>query len=77
MSAEPESSLPDYLITRNGICNMQVCTRLSKDDLLRVMERTGDLVSGTSAGWVLSEREGCEPVTCQSYPNRTHYLFDC
>ena len=77
MSAEPESSLPDYLITQQGIFNLQVCTRLTKDDLLAQMKKAGDLESGTSQGWVLTEREGCEPVACQSYPTRRHYLFDC
>lgn len=77
MSAEPESSLPDYLITQQGVFTLHVCTRLTKDDLLDRMRGAGDLESGTSQGWVLTEREGCDPAVCQSYPTRTHYLFDC
>ena len=72
-----EADLKDYIITRYSLLNQQVCTRLEKDALLDAMRASGDFVSGTTAGWVLSDRENCQPVQCEKYPNRMHYLFDC
>lgn len=74
---ETESDLPNYLITKTSFLNMQVCSRLGQDETVESMRKQGDLVSGTSLGWILSDRENCGPVTCEKFPNRTHYLFDC
>lgn len=73
----PESLLPDYIVTVEEILNRQVGTRLSKDELIRRTREDGGMASGTQAGWVLSDRLDCTPVTCESYHNRTYYMFDC
>ena len=77
MSDMPEKELPDYLITHETLLNRQVCSRLDTDTLVDTMQKHGDLISGTSAGWCLSDRPEVKPVKCEKYPTRTHYIFDC
>ncbi len=61
-----------------GICHMQVCAVADASDaeILSVCNRENP--SGTSMGWSVVLRSGDgEPVTCEQYVERRHFLVSC
>lgn len=70
---QQESDLPDVVVTRETLLSMQICSRLSPEE----SESWGKgRLCGTTNGWQLSKRT-VQGVTCEEFPVRRHYLFDC
>jgi len=59
----------------HGIFNLRVCTTKTTEEVTTWLERNHP--SGTSGGWMLSDRKKCGPVKCADNSERTHLLFDC
>lgn len=64
-------------LPRIGLLNL-ICCAPTALDAAEVVERVNRLYPcGTTAGWVISQRENCGPLQCDQDRTRTHYLFDC
>jgi hypothetical protein len=68
-------NMEKHILTINGILNAQVCSDGTWDEALEWIRTTNP--AGTSNNWVKDERPEVAPVTCESYPERTHYIFTC
>ena len=67
--------MEEFILTKNGLFDAQVCTEKSYEDVLGWINKTNP--SGTTNGWNKHEEGDFAPVKCESHPERTHYMFQC
>lgn len=67
--------MDDCIILKHGMLNLQACSKLSKEDTVKWVQRNSP--AGTTNNWNLSTEESQKPVKCNKYPDRTHYTFQC
>lgn len=79
-----QSDLPRVIVTRGfvNICTMQVCAAADATDEEILAACNRENVSGTSLGWTSvvradAEHPQADPVTCEKYPERRHFLVRC
>jgi hypothetical protein len=68
----------DCEITRSGLLNIQVCSRLSEGETLIWLCQNSP--AGTSGNWSFQSKGSdnyLPPVQCVDDPKRTHYIFNC
>lgn len=72
--------LPDVQVIRWSLLNEQYCTRLTKRGLAEHILNKLIRQVGSFMGYRYSveyvEEQLSEPVQCDNYPDRQHYLFD-
>lgn len=62
-------------VTKNGALQVQVCSDLPIEEVLDWVRRTNP--AGTTSNWQITYKPEYAPVTCASYPERKHYIFEC
>lgn len=63
---------------RESLLSMQICATIPPEEKETINEeliKCGLSVSGTSGGWVLDY--DVEPVKCEDYEGRWHYIYIC
>lgn len=72
-----EGAIPmeDNIITRTGLFNIQVCSKLSEEKALEWVREAHP--AGTTGNWQKPIEKKLGPVQCKEYPDRKHYVFAC
>lgn len=74
-SGIPSQATPEFTRLSEKMLSIQVCTSLSDED---ATARANLMPSGTSFGWVLSDRPEVAPVPCNDQPEtHRHLIFEC
>ena len=66
------------VIIRESILSMQICTTIPPEEKHTIndeLKNCGLSISGTSSGWVLDET--VEPIRCEDFSDRWHYICVC
>lgn len=64
-----------HILTKNGLLDAQVCSEGTYDEALEFIRN--DNPAGTKNNWSKNLEGPFAPVKCESYPERTHYMFIC
>lgn len=65
-----------HILTQTGIIHCQVCSEGMYDEALEWVRK--NYPAGTRNNWSKKEKDPkLAPITCESYPTRTHYIFTC
>lgn len=75
---EKENLMEKIIKIRESMFNMQICAAIppeEKDTIDDELKKCGLSVSGTSNGWCLDYN--VEPVKCEDYDGRWHYICVC
>jgi hypothetical protein len=68
--------MDEILILKETLFHLQICTTIVPDNKQEINQKIGAYaIAGTSRGWQLDET--VEPVKCDDYEDRWHYIMDC
>lgn len=70
--------LPKIVVIRTAALSMQICSSIPPEEKHTINDALKELglnISGTSGGWVLDE--SIDPVECEDYEDRWHYILTC
>lgn len=70
--------MPKIVKIRESLLSMQICASIppeEKEMINEELKNCGLSISGTTYGWKLDESE--EPVKCNDYEGRWHYICTC
>ncbi len=70
--------MPKIVKIKESFLSMRICTTIPPEEKHLIndeLKNCGLNISGTSHGWVLDET--IEPIKCNDYEDRWHYICTC